>query len=138
MNGQQAKYISKDFFAYEVDFSSIAAAGVGTGNIQIQADSDFRLEKTVYFAAIAAAGQTDATRVIPLMTALIIDTSSGRQLSSAAVPISSLFGVAQDPFIWETPHIFQARSTLTVNVVNFDAANAYVLRLTFIGTKLYR
>jgi len=138
MNGQSKKYISKDFFVYEVDFASIAAAGVGTGVIQIQADSDFRLEKTVYFASIAAATQTDASRVIPSMTAVIIDTSSGRQLSSSAVPIASLFGTAQDPFIWETPHIFEARSTLTVNVTNFDAAAAYVLRLSFIGTKLYR
>jgi hypothetical protein len=136
MNGQK-KYLSKDFYAYQIDFAAIAAGGVGTGNISIQADSDFRLEKTVYFTAIAAAGQTDSTRVIPLMTALITDTSSGRQLSSAAVPISSMFGIAQDPFIWETPHIFGARSTLTVSVSNFDAANTYVLRLTFIGTKLY-
>lgn len=138
MNGQKPKYISKDFFVYQLDFAAIAAAGVGTGSIQIQADSDFRLEKTVYFASIAAATQTDSSRVIPSMTAVIIDTGSGRQLSSAAMPIASLFGTAQDPFIWETPHIFQARSTLTINVANFDAAATYVLRLSFMGTKLYR
>ena len=137
MNGQQKKYQSKDFFVYQIDFAAIAAAGVGVGNISIQADSDFRLEKTVAFAAIAAAGQTASSLVLPLMTVLLTDTTSGRQLSSGAVPIPSMFGTATDPFIWETPHIFGARSTLTVNVTNFDAANTYVLRLSFIGTKLY-
>ena len=137
MNGQPKKYIAKDFFIYQLDFASIASGGTGTGNLSIQADSDFRLEKTVYFAAYVAASQTDSSRVIPLVTALITDTGSGRQLSSAAVPIPSMFGIAQDPFIWETPHIFGARSTLTVNLANFDGANPYVIRLSFIGTKLY-
>ena len=137
MNAAPHKYVSKDFFVYQIDFAAIAAAGVGVGNISIQADSDFRLEKTVAFATIAAAGQTDSSRVLALMTVLLTDTTSSRQLSSGAVPIPSMFGSAADPFIWETPHIFGARSTLTVNVTNFDAANTYILRLSFIGTKLY-
>lgn len=137
MNGQQKKYISKDFFIYQIDFASLAAGVSAVGNISIQADSDFRLEKTVYFTAIGAAGQTDSSRVIPLITVLITDTTSGRQLSSAAVPVPSMFGTAEDPFIWETPHIFPARTTMNISIANFDASNAYVLRLSFIGTKLY-
>lgn len=131
------KYFSKDFFAYEQDFLALVAGGTASGNITIQADSDFRLEKTVYFADIAAAGQTFATQVVPLVTVLITDASSGRQLSNSPLAIPALFGVARDPFIWETPHIFAARSTITIAVANFDAANTYNLRLSFLGTKLY-
>lgn len=128
----------KEFYAYEVDFSSIASGASSTSNINIQADSDFVLQKLTYHADIAAAAVTDSSRVIPNATVLLTDTGSGRQLMESAVPIPSLFGVGELPFILPTPRLFAARATLTVVVANFDAAVTYAIKLSFIGYKLYQ
>lgn len=129
--------ILKDFFIYEVDFSALAFGSSATGNINIQADSDFELQKLCYFADIAAAAQTDDTRVIPLVTINITDSGSGRFLSSDAVPVTSIFGTGQIPFILPTPKIFDARATISIEVANFSAATTYNLRLSFIGAKIF-
>lgn len=137
MQNRNGQTILKDFYIYQLNFSALAAAASATDSFNIQADSAFRWEKATFFADIAAATQTDSSRVIPSTTIIITDTGSGRQLMDAAVPITSLFGSGQIPFILQNPKIFAARSTVTVTLANFDAAAAYNLRLSFIGTKLF-
>jgi hypothetical protein len=131
----------KEFFTYQEDFTGanqVVSGGSVTGNINIQADSDFVLQKLTYYADIAAAAQTANTRVIPNATIVITDTGSGRQLMESAVPIPSLFGTGQLPFILPTPRLFQARSTINLIVANFDAVEDYNIRVSFIGYKLYQ
>lgn len=137
MNGQQQNVI-KDFYVYQEDFASLANGASATGNINIQADSDFVVQKLTYFADIAAAVQTDATRVIPLVNVLITDTGSGRNMMESALPISNIFGTGEIPFILPTPKLFLARSTITIQLSNFSAATTYNLRLSFAGYKIFR
>lgn len=133
------KYV-QDFFVYELDFLAAAfMAGITlNSNVAIQADSDFKLLKLCFFADIAATIQTDSTRVIPIATVTVADQGSGRHLMSAAVPISSIFGTGQIPFIMPVPRIFTARSIIAVAVTNNTVATAYNLRLSFIGAKLFK
>ena len=116
---------------------ALAAAASATGSVTIQADSDFMLQKLTYFADIAAAAQTDSTRVIPLITVQITDSGSGRNIFETAIPVPSIYGTGELPFILPTPKLFSARSTINVTVANFDAASAYNLRLSFIGYKVF-
>jgi NAD(P)-dependent dehydrogenase (short-subunit alcohol dehydrogenase family) len=130
--------ILKDFFIYGIDFTALAPGATATDNIQIQADADFETQKLTYFADIAAAAQTVTTQVIPLITVLITDAGSGRQLMNVATAIPALFGDGKIPFILPTSRIFAARSNITFQVSNFDAAVTYNLRLSLIGTKLFQ
>lgn len=130
--------ILKDFFTYAIDFASVAAGISATDNIQIQADADFEVQKLTFFADIAGAAQTVTTSVIPLMTVLIVDAGSGRQLMDRALAIPALFGDGKIPFILPTTRIFAARSNVTFTVTNFSAATTYRLRLNMIGTKLFQ
>ena len=132
------KPIIKDFYVYEEDFTALTPGSSQTGNINIQADSDFRLQKLSYFADVAGAAQTANTRVIPLVTLQVTDSGSGRNLFENAVAVPSLFGTGELPFILPTPKLFAARSTITINVSNFDAALDYNLKLSFIGYKVFR
>ncbi len=127
----------KEFFTYEEDFTGLVAGNSATGNISIQADSDFVLQKLTYQADIGGVAQTDSGRIIPNVTLVITDTGSGRQLMESAVPIQSLFGSGELPFILPTPRVFLSRSTIALVVANFDAAVTYNIRLSFIGYKLY-
>lgn len=128
----------RDFFIYELDFSNVAAGGTSQNSFTVQTDSNFLWQQGCYFADIAAAGQTDSTRVLPLMTCVIQDTASGRQLSSAPVPIVTQFGYGSEPFELPSPRFFRANTQVTVSVTNYDAADAYNIRLSFIGTKFYK
>ena len=131
-------YIAKDFYIYQENFSALVNATSATGTINIQADSDFILQKMTYFADIAVAIQTEATRVVPLITLQMVDAGSGRNLLEAPAPISSLFGEGDLPFILPTPRVFFARSNIELTVANFSAGTTYNLRLSFIGYKAYR
>ena len=130
--------ILKDFFIYGITFDSIAAGATATDNIQIQADADFETQKLTQTSDIAGAAQTESTKVVPLITVLIVDSGSGRQLMNEATAIPSLFGDGRIPFILPTPRIFAARSNITFTLVNFSAATTYRIRLSLIGTKLFQ
>lgn len=134
----QRRQTVEDFFTYETDFAALANGATATNNIQVQADSDFKWLKATAAADIAGAPQTESSIVIPLVTILITDTGSGRQLMSAPVPIADIFGIGQLPFILPLPRIFRARSSISVTVANYSAATTYNLRLSFIGTKIFQ
>lgn len=128
----------KDFYVYQENFNGLAPGASQTGNINIQADSDFVVQKLTYFATIADAAQTADTRVIPLISLQITDAGSGRNLFEEAVSVPAIFGTGELPFILPTPKLFSARSTITINISNFDAAATYRINLSFIGYKIFR
>jgi hypothetical protein len=131
------RYIGRDFYSYIVEASSLAASGVATVQLNIQADADFIWQKASYFATIADAAQTDSSRVIPIATVQITDTASGRELQSQAVGISAIFGTGELPYILPTPRLFPARSTQKFQFSNLDSANAYRIQLVLSGYKAY-
>jgi hypothetical protein len=135
----QSVQIVEDFYVYVVPaFAALAAGASATNNVQIQADSDFVLEQITYTATIANAAFTYSTRPIPNVNMLITDTGSGRQLMSAAVPLWTMGGSGEEPFELPRPKAFVARSTIAVQLSNFDAAQAYSVYISLIGRKLYR
>ena len=134
---EQRRQSVEDLFSYTVFFDDLANGTTQNGNIQIQADSDFKWIKGEYFADIAGAAQTADSLVVPLVTVQITDSGSGRQLNNEPVPVSSLFGTGQLPYINPIPRIFKARSNIAFQVANFSAATTYDLRLVLTGTKVF-
>jgi len=118
--------------------NSIAAAGVGNANVQIDAGAPFMIVSQTYDANTANAARTAATQVIPNATVLLTDTGSNRTMMDVAVTISSIFGNGQFPFILPEPKLMQANSQLQVQVTNFDAAAGINIQLSFIGYKIYK
>lgn len=127
----------RDFFVYSVEFPSLAPASAQSGAFQIQADSDFELQKLSMFADVSGAAQTAATRELPLVTIQITDTGTGRQLFSQPVAVPALFGDGQIPFILPTTKVFSRNASVAVAVSNFSDSTTYRLRLNFIGAKIF-
>lgn len=126
-----------DLFSYELDFTGLLAGTSASGSFQIQANTDFRWTKSMFFADIAGAPQTFTGIVIPLITASIVDQGSGQTFMATPVPVPSVFGLGMLPFILPVPRTFKGRSAVSVTVANFSAATTYNLRLTFGGQRLY-
>ena len=127
----------RDFFIYTATASALAAAGTASAVIQISNDAPFFLTALTYQADVAAAALTESTNVIPLVTALITDTGSARQLMSAAVPIGAFMGDGKRPYRLVHPRLFQRGTSITVALTNFSAATTYNLRILFIGFKVF-
>lgn len=127
----------RDFFVYATPSISIAGGASSSTSIQIQADAAFELQKLAMFADIAAAIQTESTRVLPLVTIQITDQGSGRQIFSVPVAIPSLFGDGRIPFILPTTKLFSPNSAIQLDFTNFTAATTYNLRVDLIGTKIF-
>lgn len=129
--------IAQDFYVYTSNVASIAPGANAEDSINIQADSNFLLQKITYFADIAGAAQTDSSRVVPLVTVQITDTGSGRQMFSDQIPIPAIFGTGKLPFILPNPRLFAANSNIAVSYTNIDAAVTYRIYLQFAGIKTY-
>lgn len=135
----------RDLYIYEAQALALAANASVTDTIQIEADSNFVLQKLAYHApapsgtslAANALGLVEAQRIIPNVAITITDTGSGRQLMPAPIPIPSLFGTGQLPFILPNPRLFMRNSTIQVTFTNLDGTNTYTVRLAFIGFKIY-
>lgn len=127
-----------DWFSYVFPtFAALAPAANATQQVNIQADSDFEVLQIAYHADIAAAAFVYNTRPIPNITALMTDTGSGRQLMSAAIPITAIMGIAEHPYWLPQSKIFQRNATIALQLTNFDAAATYNVRVSLIGRKIY-
>jgi len=126
-----------DFFIYPVQFLAVAPAAVVTQQLVFDASSDFTWYYGAYSADVAAAGQTQATRTYPLANILITPTDTAAQFMQAATPLTHLFGDGQNPFVMPAPRVIPARSAITFQLTNRDAAQTYNIFLSLIGVKRY-
>lgn len=129
--------VDVDWYTYAVTFSNLATESSQTSSINIEADSDFQIMKTTAFAAI----DLEAAPAVGIIQAsvMLTDTGSGRNLMNQAIPIPSLFGTGELPFILPEYKLLFARSVLAVTVTNLSANAQYqTLTLNFIGRKVFR
>ena len=125
----------RDFIVYSTTILTLAAAGLATSNIQIEADASFYCTKLTYFASIAGAAITDSSRVIPLITLQMNDQGSGRNLFNQALALNCVAGDGSNPFILPLERPFKANSTIVLNFANFSAATTYRLDFALVGFK---
>jgi len=136
-NPESVDNVRRDFYTYEAEALLIAPGGSANDVINIEADSDFIMQKLSFQADNAGGAFTDSTRLIPNVSVQLVDTGSGRQLMQNPIPIPSIFGWGELPFVLDNPRKFLRNSTIQVAFTNFDAAVTYNIRLAFIGYKIY-
>lgn len=137
-NINPSPYNAYDFFVYQVDVSNLLANTSQSASFTIQQEADFVLTKLAVSADVAGAPQTFSDQVIPLVSLMINDTGSGRNLMTTAVPLPCLFGSSGLPFILPRQRIFVGSSVVNLTLTNYSAATAYNLKLSFVGEKAFR
>lgn len=131
------RVIAEDFYVYNIQFQAFTSGQTQTGFIQIEADSDFLIQKLAYFSNFDDSRVEVQTQDVPLATILIVDTGSGRQLMNNPVPISSMFGSGFLPYILPTPKLFTKNSRINVTVFNFGSVDYEDLWVNFEGKKIF-
>ncbi len=127
----------RDFYSYAQRVALAGVAGTtAVATYQIEADSYFYLNALSYQADSALAALEDSTNVVPLVTAVIFDSGSGRQLMANPVPLNCIAGYNGAPYRLPKPRRFAPTAQITVTFVNYSA-NAYNITLTLSGFKVY-
>lgn len=130
----------KDWFSYPVTFNTLVNGTPQTQNLPIDAGSDFYMTAIEYLATDSAstAAVTTSTRVIPLVTILLTDSGSNRQLMQNPVLLDSIAGSGAWPHRLIHPRLFLRNSNIQILVQSFDANATYgTLRLNFEGFRIY-
>jgi hypothetical protein len=125
-------------FGYPLTFTSIAAvSGQSTQQLAITANADFVALYLSHHANIAAAAQTVSNKTAPMLRCLIVDNGTNEQWWNAAVDLEnvSMNGVGQRPLPF--PRLVQGKSSLTVTLTSYAAAEVTSCEL-FIGGVLVK
>lgn len=119
-------------YGYNLTFLSLAAAGTASQTLSIAANADFILTGIHHRSNVAAAGQTVQTKTAPLIRMLITDSGSNEQFTNSAVDLENY---SSNDFMinLDYPRIVSGRSTLTVQLTNYDAAQTYNTDIFFRG-----
>lgn len=125
----------RDYFGYSVTELNLAAAAVATPTFAVQNDSDFLI------TAICGTARNPAAPTVvfatPAITLQVDDAGAGRNLFNQAVDWRNLCGSAELAFVLPYPKLINRASTVTVTLTNLDAAQAYDVRVTFHGFKIF-
>lgn len=94
----------------------------GSSSIQVDNGYDFYWYAMTHQADLAGAVQTESTRVIPLVTLLMNDSSASRNLANNPTPIETLSGTAEFPYRLIRPRLFPANTVITFTWVSYVAS----------------
>lgn len=99
-----------------------SAAANGQSNIQIDNGYDFYWVAMTHQADLAGAAQTESSRVIPLVTLLMNDSSANRNLANNPSPLETLSGTGEFPYRLIRPRLFPSNTVITFTWVSYVAS----------------
>lgn len=129
----------RTYFTYPVPAVSLAAGASATSVVRIESATNFYWIKSTYHADDDAAvgNQEAATRIIPSVDVQIQTSGADRNLFNAFVPIPSVFGTGEIPFVLPMPMLLQANSELRVDFLSREATRTLNIALSLVGWKDY-
>jgi hypothetical protein len=114
-----------DYYWYAANPGSSAAGVTSNTSIPIDAGTDFYWIATTIQADIAEAALLESTDIIPLVTVLINDTGTSRNLMNTPIPLGSLCGDGKRPYRLVRPRLFRANSIINLTFTNYSAGTTY-------------
>lgn len=100
----------------------VSTAPNGSSTIQVDAGYDFYWYAMTHLADSSGAVLTESTRIIPLVTVLINDSSASRNLQNIATPLDTLSGTGQLPYRMIRPRLFPANTVISFTWVAYVAS----------------
>jgi hypothetical protein len=125
----------RDYFAYAVTALNLLAGATVTPTFSVEATSLFLATSITGTARDPAAAGTRFAN--PALTVLVTSQGSGRNVTNQAVDWLTFVGTSELPMFLPYPRLFEPRSVVNVQLVNFDPGQAYDCRVTFHGFKVF-
>jgi hypothetical protein len=115
-----------DYYWYVTNFgAALAAAGQTNSQVQIDAGTDFYWIASSYMVDISGASVTASSLVVPLLTVLINDTGTSRNLMNNPVPLPAIAGTGLEPYRLIRPRLFRANSVINFTWTNYSSGTTY-------------
>jgi len=124
-----------DVMFYTTTVASIASQATANSQIQIDSGVDFYWFASTYQTDLNNGLYTESNFVIPLMTILINDTGSRKNLMNQAFPLAQLAGPGERPYRLVRPRLFRASSTVQFTWFNYSTSTSGGTTATY--TNLY-
>jgi len=111
-------------YAYNTTFTTLTAGATQTATVNITANADFILTTFHHRSSLAlGTAQTVSTKNAPYVRMTVTDSGTNEQFTNAAVDLENYSTngniINQLPY----PRIISGRSTLTIQVTNYDSTN---------------
>jgi hypothetical protein len=122
-----------DYYWYVTNFGAALTPGSNTATqIQIDAGTDFYWIAATIQADLAGAALTESGNIIPLITVLLNDTGTSRNLMNAAMPVTAFAGDGKRPYRLVRPRLFRANSVINFTWVSYVAAGTTYTDIYFV------
>lgn len=135
------RYSGKDYFSYQVGLATnttLAPAGTTTLTFNIAGESDFFWTSAQIAANTANDGTSWSADLKPAVYVTITDNYTSQPLMNNPVPVGSIFGNGQLPFILPIRKVFFAKATVKLQLSNYSDNQTFTqLEFTFTGIKAY-
>jgi hypothetical protein len=125
------------FHSYVLSFGAIAFGANLPLAFQVDTGFDFIWMKASAFI-YDAAGLGVSTLLLPRLTVVLQDGSTKQQITDGEVPVASLFGTGQIPYILPLRHRIVGGATFNAQVFNRHTATAFGVDLVFSGAHVQR
>lgn len=111
-------------YAYAVTFTSVSAGATSTQTLNITANADFILLNFHHRASNnLATAQTVSTKLAPYARVVITDSGTNEQFTNQAIDLENYSTNGNIVNLLPYPRIISGRSTLTIQLSNYDTAN---------------
>lgn len=139
MNDIVKKPFAQQFFSYNAVFQNVVSGASPIYTLTIQADSDFEVQKlTGVVLYNFTSPDTATTLAVPAVSVMINDAGTANPWMDQPVPVYSLFGSGQLPFVLPNPKLIRRTKQLVIQLYNnFTAQDLRYVALSFIGRRLY-
>ena len=125
----------RDYYAYAVTALNLAAGATVAPTFSVEANCLFLATSVAGTARDpAAAGVRFAN---PAVSVLVTSQGSGRNVSNIPIDWLTFVGTSELPMFFPYPKLFEPRAVVNVQLANFDPAQAYDLRVTVHGFKVF-
>lgn len=135
------RYSGKDFYTYQIGLPSGTTLAPGTSTVltfNIAGESDFFWTSAQINANLASDGTSWSADIKPAASVVITDNYTSQPLMNNPVPIGSIFGNGQLPFILPIRKVFFAKATVKLNIANYSDNQTFTqLDFSFTGIKAY-
>ena len=148
MKKNQNQLVKEDLvirdFSYTVPFVDLLAGTSQTESLQIYSTHDFEVFMLTSNAYVEPDGPSLLTDSLSGqhyvgIFVLLTENATGEDVSDIPVPLPSMFGTGQQPFILPNTKILEANSVLSIQVSNrYSAQDFAKVELTFTGRKIER
>lgn len=126
-----------DEYEYVTNPGSLTAGSTFPTQILIDAGTDFFWTATTFQSDVSGGALTEATNVVPLITVLITDTGSARQLMANPVPVGSMAGDGKRPYRKLRPRLFRGNSLIQFVFTSYGATTVSNCYFTLHGFRRY-